>query len=68
MGKKNVAILTKYNYEKDWILTKDVDLLRIIIDEIGDVDPEGTLKYIKEAVENKKIINIGSCKFKGAEL
>ncbi len=63
-----MKIQTKYNYEKIWTITGEVDLLKIIEEEIGDADPKGTLLYIKESIKNGKIISVGSCKFKKEEL
>ena len=40
------------------------DLLKIIAEEVGDVNPEGTLSYIKEAIKDSKVISVGSCKFR----
>jgi len=57
-------ILTQYNYEKIWTITKENDLLKIIEEEVGDADPLGTLEYIKSVIKNGKIITVGSCKFK----
>ena len=57
-------IQTQYSYEKTWTDTSEKDLLRIIEEEIGDADPQGTLAYVKEAVKNSKVINVGSCKFR----
>jgi len=57
-------IQTQYSYEKTWTDTSEKDLLRIIEEEIGDADPEGTLSYIREAVKNSKVISVGSCKFR----
>lgn len=57
-------IQTQYNYEKIWTDTKEDDLLKIISDEVGDADPEGTLEYIKEAIKSGKIITVGSCRFR----
>ncbi|MDY0116111.1 MAG: hypothetical protein RBR59_00865 [Sulfurimonadaceae bacterium] len=59
-----MKIETSYNYETKWTLTQEADLLRIIIDEIGDADPKGTLDYIKEGIQKGKIISVGSCKFR----
>jgi len=58
-----MKIQTKYNYEKTWSDTNETDLLKIIEEEIGDVDPKGTLLYIKESLKSGKIINVGSCSF-----
>jgi len=57
-------IETQYSYEKSWTLTNEADLLRVIAEEIGDADPEGTLKYIKEVIKTGKTISVGSCKFR----
>ena len=57
-------IQTQYHYEKTWTTTSEKDLLKIIADEVGDVNPEGTLTYVKEAIKDGKIISVGSCKFK----
>ena len=59
-----MKIQTQYNYEKTWSDTVEKDLLRIIEEEIGDADPQGTLLYIKEAIKGGKTITVGSCKFK----
>ena len=55
---------TRYNYEKTWTLTQERDLLKIIEEEVGDADCQGTLFYIKEAVKGGKEITVGSCKFR----
>ena len=57
-------IQTQYNYEKIWTETSEKDLLRIVEEEIGDADPQGTLLYIKESIKSGKIISVGSCKFR----
>ncbi len=57
-------LLTQYHYEKVWRETKESDLLRIIKEEIGDADPEGTLSYIKEVIKKGKTISVGECKFR----
>ncbi|MEO1953643.1 MAG: hypothetical protein ABGW74_02945 [Campylobacterales bacterium] len=59
-----MIIQTKYHYERVWSDTSEKDLLKIIEDEIGDIDTKGTLLYIKEAIKNGKEITIGSCKFR----
>ena len=59
-----MIIQTKYNYEKTWTDTNENDLVKIIIEELGDADPKGTLAYIKEAIKKGKTIGIGDCKFK----
>jgi len=59
-----MIIQTQYHYEKTWQDTKEKDLLRMIEEEIGDADPEGTLEYVKEAIKNGKVITVGSCKFR----
>lgn len=62
-----MKIETKYSYEKSWSLTSEVDLLKIIAQEVGDADPQGTLIYIKEVIKNGKEITVGSCKFRMKE-
>jgi len=57
-------IQTQYSYEKTWTDTKERDLLRIIEEEIGDADSNGTLLYVKEAIKNGKVITVGSCRFR----
>ncbi len=57
-------ILTQYNYEKIWTVTKENDLLKIIEEEVGDADLKGTLLYIKSVITTGKTITVGSCKFK----
>ena len=59
-----MKIQTQYNYEKTWSDTSEKDLLRIIAEEVGDADPQGTLVYIKEAIRNGKVITVGSCRFR----
>lgn len=59
-----MQIQTKYTTEKIWTSTNEKDLLRIIEEEIGDADPQGTLNYIKEAIKNGKVISVGACKFR----
>jgi len=62
-----MKIQTQYNYEKTWTTTQEKDLLKIISDEVGDADPEGTLSYIKEVIKSGKVITVGSCKFRVEE-
>ena len=57
-------IQTQYSYEKIWTDTNEKDLLRIIEEEIGDADPQGTLSYVKATVKSGKLISVGSCKFR----
>lgn len=59
-----MKIQTQYHYEKIWTTTTQNDLLKIIVEEVGDADPQGTLLYIKEAIKNSKVISVGSCKFR----
>ncbi|WP_304544436.1 hypothetical protein [Sulfurimonas microaerophilic] len=59
-----MKIETKYSYEKTWSLTGEADLLKIIAEEVGDADPQGTLLYIKEVIKTGKEITVGSCKFR----
>ncbi len=61
-----MQIQTQYSYEKRWTLTSEDDILKIIIQEVGDADPKGVLSYIKEAIKNSKVITVGSCRFKEA--
>jgi hypothetical protein len=62
-----MQIETRYSYEKVWTLTQHKDLLKIIADEVGDVDPQGTLTYIQESIKNGKEISVGTCKFRKKE-
>ena len=57
-------IQTQYSYEKTWTDTKETDLLRIIEEELGEADSEGTLSYVKDAIKNGKTISVGSCRFR----
>jgi len=59
-----MKIQTRYNYEQVWTLTQEKDLLKIIEEEVGDADVNGTLAYVKEAIKNGKEITVGSCKFR----
>lgn len=59
-----MQIQTQYSYEKTWTTTNEADLLKIIAEEVGDADPEGTLKYVKEVIKTGKIMRVGSCKFR----
>ena len=59
-----MKIQTQYNYEKTWTDTIEKDLLRMIEEEIGDADPQGTLLYVKEAIKGGKVITVGSCRFR----
>ncbi len=61
-----MKIETQYNYEKTWKVTDEDDLLKIIAEEVGDADPKGTLKYIRDAIQNGKVILVGSCRFRKA--
>lgn len=51
-------------YEKTWSDTNEKDLLRIIEEEVGDADPQGTLSYVKSVVQSGKVISVGTCKFR----
>lgn len=62
-----MKIETKYLHEKTFSLTSQSDLLKIIAEEVGDADPEGTLIYIKEVLQAGKEITVGSCKFRKHE-
>lgn len=57
-------IQTQYSYEKIWTTTLQRDLLKIIEEEIGDADPEGTLEYVLEVIKTGKVISVGTCKFR----
>lgn len=59
-----MKIETQYAYEKVWNETSETDLLKIIAEEVGDADPQGTLEYIKGMIEKGKTITVGSCKFR----
>ncbi|MFT5660561.1 MAG: hypothetical protein ACI9TV_001203 [Sulfurimonas sp.] len=59
-----MKIQTQYSYEKTWTDTNEKDLLRMIEEEIGDADPQGTLLYVKEVIKNGKTITVGNCRFK----
>ena len=59
-----MKIQTQYTYEKTWTTTSDKDLLRMVEEEIGDADPQGTLSYIKEVVKTGKVITVGACRFR----
>ena len=61
------ALLTQYLTETRWMPTKREDALRIIAEEVGDADPEGTLAYVLEAIRGGKVITVGTCRFKEAE-
>ena len=62
-----MKIQTQYNYEKTWTNTNESDLLKIIEEEVGDADANGTLLYIKEVCKKGKEISVGSCKFRSAK-
>jgi hypothetical protein len=59
-----MKIQTQYNYEKTWSLTTEDELLKIIAQEVGDADTDGTLQYIKSVIKSGKTIRVGSCKIK----
>ena len=59
-----MKIETQYSYEKTWSQTSEPELLKIIAQEVGDADPEGTLQYIKEVIKTGKVITVGTCKFR----
>ncbi|EQB39830.1 hypothetical protein M947_04435 [Sulfurimonas hongkongensis] len=61
-------IQTQYNYEKTWTTIDEKDTLRIIEEEVGDADPQGTLLYVKEAIKNGRVISVGSCKFRKSDI
>lgn len=59
-----MIIQTQYSYEKTWTDTTEIDLLKMIEEEVGDADAKGVLLYIKEAIASGKVISVGSCKFR----
>jgi hypothetical protein len=59
---------TKYSYEKTWSDTNEKDILKIICEEIGDIDSQGTLEYIVEVCKNGRTISVGNCKFRAKEI
>jgi len=59
-----MKIETKYNYEKSWTLTSQKDILKIIEEEIGDVDVQGVYDYITDVIKDGKETGVGSCKFR----
>ncbi|WP_324171324.1 hypothetical protein [Sulfurimonas sp.] len=62
-----MKIQTQYRTEKTFTDANEVELLKIIEEEIGDADAKGTLTYIKEVVKKGKVIGIGSYKFRLAK-
>jgi len=64
---KEPELLTQYIKETRWVPTRKEDVLRIIAEEVGDADPEGTLAYILEATKGGKTITVGSCRFRREE-
>lgn len=62
-----MKIETQYTYEKTWNETNEADLLKIIAEEVGDADPQGTLEYIKDVIKKGKVITVGSCKFRAKQ-
>ncbi len=62
-----MKIETRYYYEKVWRQTSEAEVLKIITEEIGDADSQGTLTYIKEAVKSGKSITVGDCKLRKGE-
>ena len=62
-----MKIQTQYNYEKTWSQTSEAELLKIIAQEVGDADPEGTLEYVKEVIKTGKMITVGTCRFRVKE-
>ncbi len=62
--KKQKQLMTQFIYEKVWIKVSDEEAIRLIDDEMKMGDGAGTLKYIKEAGQNGKVITIGECRFK----
>lgn len=60
-------LLTQYVKETRWMPTTRKDALRIIAEEVGDADPEGTLAYVLGATQNGKTVTVGSCRFRQAK-
>lgn len=56
--------MTQFVYEKSWVKISDEEAIRLINDEMKEGDGAGTLKYIKEAAKNGKVITVGDCRFK----
>lgn len=63
-----MKILTQYIYEKIWRPIDEPDALRIIKEEVGDVDPKGTWAYVKAEIARGKTIIVGECRFKGEKI
>ncbi len=61
---KTLKIVTQYTYEKRWRPTSETDAVTIIKEEIGDVDPEGTWRYVRGEIEKGKTITVGECRFR----
>ena len=59
-----MKIETRYNYEKNWTLTSQKDILKIIEEEVGDADVQGVYAYIIDAIKSGKEISVGTCKFR----
>jgi len=57
-------IQTRYSYENKWATTAQKDLIRIIEEEVGDADTEGTLEYVLGVIKTGKVISVGTCKFR----
>lgn len=62
--RERMQLYTRYVYEKDWKKTSEKDALRIIKEELGDYDPQGTLRYLIEETAKGKTITVGECRFK----
>ncbi len=59
-----MQLYSRYIYEKRWTLTNGKDALRIIREELGDIDPGGTLEYILKEIARGKTVAAGECSFK----
>ncbi len=59
-----MQLYTQYIYEKVWTATSEKDAISIIIEELGNFDPEGTLKYILDETSKEKVVAAGECRFK----
>ena len=59
-----MKIMTQYIYEKTWRPTSETDAKRIIEEEIGDADVEGTWAYVKATIAQGRTITVGECRFR----
>ncbi|RUM73005.1 MAG: hypothetical protein DSZ10_04050 [Sulfurovum sp.] len=59
-----MTILTQYSHEKQWHPTQQRDILRIIKEEMPDIDAEGIWVYIREQIGKGKVVTLGECRFR----